>query len=107
MEDHSRLFTTVMVAYIFVLLGVFSERIAISIILMDAVLLLIGGVVGYLPHLLRQYPLEQMAFGAFFSAAEGYPLTFLTVEAWGFSQLGARQYSIAPSLFPHHWAVFP
>ena len=32
-----------------------------------------------------------MALGAFFSAAEVIPLTFLTVEAWAFLQLGARQ----------------
>ena len=29
-----------------------------------------------------------MALGAFFSAAEVIPLTFLTVEAWSFLQLG-------------------
>ena len=32
-----------------------------------------------------------MALGAVFSAAEVIPLTFLTVEAWSFLQLGARQ----------------
>ena len=32
-----------------------------------------------------------MALGAFFSAAEVLPLTFLTVEAWSFLQLGSRQ----------------
>ncbi len=36
-------------------------------------------------------PAEHMALGAFFSAAEVIPLTFLTVEAWSFLQLGARQ----------------
>jgi nitric oxide reductase subunit B len=34
-----------------------------------------------------------MALGAFFSAAEVIPLTFLTVEAWSFLQLGVRQES--------------
>ena len=34
-----------------------------------------------------------MALGAFFSAAEVIPLTFLTVEAWSFLQLGAAQES--------------
>ena len=36
-------------------------------------------------------PAEHMALGAFFSAAEVIPLTFLTVEAWSFLQLGAAQ----------------
>ena len=38
-------------------------------------------------------PAEHMALGAFFSAAEVIPLTFLTVEAWSFLQLGATQES--------------
>ena len=105
-EDFLELFTTVMVAYIFVLLGVVRERIAISIIMMDAVLYSVGGVVGTLHHTyFVGTPSEQMAFGAFFSAAEVIPLTFLTVEAWGFMQLGARQYSNRTKPFPHRWAV--
>jgi nitric oxide reductase subunit B len=48
---------------------------------------------------------EHMALGAFFSAAEVLPLTFLTVEAWSFLQLGARQESRSRTPFPHRWAV--
>ena len=33
-------------------------------------------------------PALHMALGAFFSAAEVIPLTFLTLEAWSFPQLG-------------------
>jgi nitric oxide reductase subunit B len=36
-------------------------------------------------------PSVHMALGAFFSAAEVIPLTFLTVDAWSFLQLGASQ----------------
>jgi nitric oxide reductase subunit B len=50
-------------------------------------------------------PAEHMALGAFFSAAEVIPLTFLTVEAWSFLQLGARQESRSATPFPHRWAV--
>jgi nitric oxide reductase subunit B len=47
-----------------------------------------------------------MALGAFFSAAEVIPLTFLTVEAWTFLHLGARQeVSAEKGRFPHRWAV--
>ena len=47
-----------------------------------------------------------MALGAFFSAAEVIPLTFLTVEAWRFLQLGAAQQADGRSTpFPHRWAV--
>lgn len=105
-EDFLELFTTVMVAYMFVLLGVVRERIAIAIIMMDAILYSFGGVIGTLHHLyFSGTPAEQMAFGAFFSAIEVVPLTFLTVEAWGFMQLGARQYTNKTKPFPHRWAV--
>jgi nitric oxide reductase subunit B len=43
--------------------------------------------------------------GAFFSALEVIPLTFLTVEAWSFIRLGAKQESQSPTPFPHRWAV--
>ena len=46
-----------------------------------------------------------MALGAFFSAAEVLPLTFLTVEAWSFLQLGSRQEQSSETPFPHRWAV--
>ena len=46
-----------------------------------------------------------MALGAVFSALEVMPLTFLTVEAWSFLQLGARQESRSATPFPHRWAV--
>jgi nitric oxide reductase subunit B len=46
-----------------------------------------------------------MALGAFFSAGEVIPLTFLTVEAWSFLQLGSVQEAKARTPFPHRWAV--
>jgi nitric oxide reductase subunit B len=51
-------------------------------------------------------PAIHMALGAFFSAAEVIPLTFLTVEAWSFLHLGARQeVQGGGTQFPHRWAV--
>jgi len=50
-------------------------------------------------------PSIHMALGAFFSAAEVIPLTFLTLEAWSFLQLGARQGERSRTRFPHFWAV--
>lgn len=105
-EDFLELFTTVMVAYIFVLLGVVREKIALGIIFLDVILYSLGGVIGTMHHLyFSGTPVEHMALGAFFSAAEVIPLTFLTVEAWAFMQLGARQESKSSSPFPHRWAV--
>jgi len=107
-EDFLELFTTIMVAYIFVLLGVVSEKTATRVIYFDALLYSIGGVVGTMHHLyFSGTPAVHMALGAFFSAGEVIPLTFLTVEAWSFLQLGARQeaHGGGGGSFPHRWAV--
>ena len=75
-EDFLELFTTLMVAYIFVLLGVVSERVAPRVISLDIVLYSAGGVIGTMHHLyFSGTPVEHMALGAFFSAAEVIPLT--------------------------------
>ena len=105
-EDFLELFTTVMVAYMFVLLGVVRERVALTVVYLDILLYSVGGVIGTMHHLyFSGEPAEHMALGAFFSAAEVIPLTFLTVEAWSFLQLGAEQQSKSGAPFPHRWAV--
>ena len=105
-EDFLELFTTVMVAYMFVLLGVVREKVALTVIYLDVILYSAGGVIGTMHHLyFSGEPAEHMALGAFFSAAEVIPLTFLTVEAWSFLQLGAAQHSRSQTPFPHRWAV--
>jgi nitric oxide reductase subunit B len=95
------------VAVIFVQVGVVSEKVATRVIYFDAILYSVGGVVGTMHHLyFSGTPAEHMALGAFFSAMEVLPLTFLTVEAWTFLQLGARQeVGGGRSEFPHRWAV--
>jgi nitric oxide reductase subunit B len=105
-EDFLELFTTIMVAYIFVLLGVVHERVALTLIYLDIVLYSAGGVIGTMHHVyFSGEPAEHMALGAFFSAAEVIPLTFLTVEAWSFLQLGTLQHGKSRATFPHFWAV--
>ncbi|MEZ0382615.1 nitric-oxide reductase large subunit [Mycobacterium sp. pW045] len=105
-EDFLELFTTAMVAYLFVQLGVVRERVALLVIFLDIILYSAGGVIGTMHHLyFSGTPVEHMALGAFFSAAEVIPLTFLTVEAWAFLQLGARQEAGGEHNFPARWAV--
>ena len=105
-EDFLELFTTIMVACIFVLLGVVAERVALTVIYLDILLYSAGGVIGTMHHLyFSGTPAEHLALGAFFSAAEVIPLTFLTVEAWSFLQLGAQQQAKSSTPFPHYWAV--
>lgn len=106
-EDFLELFTTIMVAYIFVLLGIVSAKTATRVVYLDILLYSCGGVVGTMHHMyFSGTPAIHMALGAFFSAAEIVPLTFLTVEAWTFLQLGARQQEGAEQFqFPHRLAV--
>ncbi|GAA0909052.1 nitric-oxide reductase large subunit [Streptomyces thermoalcalitolerans] len=105
-EDFLELFTTVTVAYLFVLLGVVRERVALQVIYLDIVLYSAGGVIGTMHHLyFSGEPAEHLALGATFSALEVVPLLFLTVEAWSFLQLGARRHSPSQTPFPHRWAV--
>ncbi|MEU3983785.1 cbb3-type cytochrome c oxidase subunit I [Streptomyces sp. NPDC026672] len=105
-EDFMELFTTATVAYLFVLLGVVRERVALSVIFLDIVLYGAGGVIGTMHHLyFSGEPAEHLALGATFSALEVVPLLFLTVEAWSFLQIGARRHSPSSTPFPHRWAV--
>lgn len=105
-EDFLELFTTILVAYIFVLLGVVHERMALAMIYLDVILYSAGGIVGTMHHVyFSGEPALHMALGAFFSEAEVIPLTFLTLEAWSFLQLGTVQGVRSKTPFPHYWAV--
>jgi nitric oxide reductase subunit B len=110
-EDFLELFTTIAVAYIFVLLGVVHPRTATRLIYLDVILYSVGGVVGTMHHLyFSGAPAVHMAFGAFFSAMEVIPLVLLTYEAWRFMRLGGAQpgesvIDTSGDRFPHRWAV--
>ncbi|MBJ6725514.1 nitric-oxide reductase large subunit [Geomesophilobacter sediminis] len=109
-EDFLELFTTIMVAFVFVLLGVVRVRVATTIIYLDIILYSVGGVIGTMHHLyFSGTPEMHMAWGAFFSAMEVIPLLLLTYEAWRFMRLGApagnSMLSTAGTVFPHKWAV--
>lgn len=105
-EDFLELFTTVMVAYLFVLIGVVDERVALRLIYLEILLYSAGGMIGTMHHVyFSGTPVEHMALGAFFSAAEVIPLTLLTVEAWSFIRLGHLQDREVRPAFPHRWAV--
>lgn len=110
-EDFLELFTTITVAYIFVLLGVVHRRTATRLIYLDVILYSVGGVVGTMHHLyFSGAPAVHMAFGAFFSAMEVIPLVLLTYEAWRFMRLGGAEpgesvVDTSDERFPHRWAV--
>src|SRR5512142_2988476 len=110
-EDFLELFTTIMVAYIFVLLGVVRETTATRVVYLDIILYSVGGVIGTMHHVyFSGAPAIHMSLGAFFSAMEVIPLLFLTYEAWRFMQLGTppggrTMLGTSTAEFPHKWAV--
>lgn len=109
-EDFLELFTTIMVAYVFMLLGVVRVKVATTIIYLDIILYSVGGVIGTMHHLyFSGTPEIHMALGAMFSAMEVIPLLLLTYEAWAFMRLGAptgtSMLSTTGKMFPHKWAV--
>ena len=104
-EDFLELFTTVIVAYMFVLLGMVRAKTAIRVIYLDVILYSVGGVIGTMHHLyFSGAPVAHMALGATFSALEVIPLLLLTLEAWAFMRSGER--SMADAGHPHRWAVW-
>jgi len=104
-EDFLELFTTVMVAYMFVLLGVVRQATALRIIYLDIILYSLGGVIGTMHHLyFSGTPIAHLAMGATFSAMEVIPLLLLTLEAWGFIRSGEK--STPESMHVHRWAVW-
>ncbi|MGI5863690.1 MAG: nitric-oxide reductase large subunit [Myxococcales bacterium] len=110
-EDFLELFTTIMVAYVFVLLGLVRLTVATRVIYLDIILYSVGGVIGTMHHAyFSGGPVELMALGAFFSAMEVLPLVLLTYEAWRFMQLGSEKgdesaFHTRSEAFPHKWAV--
>jgi nitric oxide reductase subunit B len=110
-EDFLELFTTITVAYMFVLLGVVSTATATRVVYLDIILYSVGGVIGTMHHLyFSGAPAVHMALGAFFSAMEVIPLLLLTFEAWRFMRLGgsggrASVLRSSAADFPHKWAV--
>ncbi len=104
-EDFLELFTTVLVAYIFTLIGIVRERTAMRVIYLDVILYSIGGVVGTMHHLyFSGTPAAHMALGATFSAMEVIPLLLLTLEAWAFIRTG--KHTSGNEGHPHRWAVW-
>lgn len=104
-EDFLELFTTVVVAYMFVLLGMVKEKTAIRVIYLDIILYSLGGVIGTMHHLyFSGTPAAHLALGATFSAMEVIPLMLLTLEAWAFMRSGERNVTRGEHL--HHWAVW-
>ncbi|MBP1609864.1 MAG: nitric-oxide reductase, partial [Acidobacteria bacterium] len=105
-EGFFELFVTVMVATIFLQLGIVSQVTAARVVYLDAILYLGSGIVGTGHH---WYWTGQtnitMALAAVFSAMEVVPLTLLTLDAWDFVKLSRDKCDACGRqvYIPHRW----
>ncbi len=108
-EGFFELFATVLVAVMFVVLGLVTTRTATRVIYLDAILYLTGGIVGTGHHwyFTGQGTLN-MGLAACFSALEVVPLTLLTLDAWDFIRLRHRQSEDRQTTFAdrHRWTIY-
>jgi nitric oxide reductase subunit B len=87
-EGFFELFATVLVAVMFVQMGLVTTKSATRLVYLDAILYLAGGIVGTGHHwyFTGQSTLN-MGLASCFSALEVVPLTLLTLDAWDFIRL--------------------
>ncbi|MGE3534663.1 MAG: nitric-oxide reductase large subunit [Parachlamydiales bacterium] len=91
-EGFFEVFSTVLVAVIAVQMGIIRTITALRIIYLDAILYLVGGIVGTGHHwYFTGQTNVNMALAACFSAMEVVPLTLLTMEARDFIRVSQAQ----------------
>lgn len=87
-EAFFEVFTTILVGYFMVLMGLVSERAAIRVIYLACLLFLGSGLLGISHNFYwNAKPVFTMALGSVFSTLQVVPLILLTLEAWRFSKL--------------------
>lgn len=87
-EAFFEVFTTVLIGYFMVQMGLVSRRAATRVIYLAALLFLGSGLLGISHNFYwNAKPVFTMALGSVFSTLQVVPLVLLTLEAWRFSKL--------------------
>lgn len=82
-EGFFEVFATVVIAFLFVRMGLLRTKIATATVLFSTVIFLFGGIIGTFHHLyFTGTPTAVMALGASFSALEVVPLVLMGFEAY-------------------------
>ena len=90
-EAFFEVFTTVLIGYFMVLMGLVSERAATRVIYLACLLFLGSGLLGISHNFYwNAKPVFTMALGSVFSTLQVVPLILLTLEAWRFSKLPSQ-----------------
>lgn len=87
-EAFFEVFTTVLIGYFMVVMGLVSKQAVIRVIYLATLLFLGSGLLGISHNFYwNAKPVGTMALGAVFSTLQVIPLVLLTIEAWRFSKL--------------------
>jgi nitric oxide reductase subunit B len=87
-EAFFEVFTTVLIGYFMVVMGLVSRQAAIKVIYLATLLFLGSGLLGISHNFYwNAKPVGTMALGSVFSTLQVIPLVLLTLEAWRFSKL--------------------
>jgi nitric oxide reductase subunit B len=87
-EAFFEVFTTVLIGYFMVLMGLVSKQAVVRVIYLATLLFLGSGLLGISHNFYwNAKPVATMALGSVFSTLQVIPLVLLTLEAWRFSKL--------------------
>jgi nitric oxide reductase subunit B len=87
-EAFFEVFTTVLIGYFMVLMGLVSRQATIRVIYLATLLFLGSGMLGISHNFYwNAKPVGTMALGSVFSTLQVIPLVLLTLEAWRFSKM--------------------
>ena len=102
-EGFFEVFATVVIAFLFVRMGLLRTKIATATVLFSTVIFLFGGIIGTFHHLyFTGTPTAVLALGATFSALEVVPLVLMGFEAYHNLELSrAREWVKA-----YKWAIY-
>ncbi len=102
-EGFFEVFATVIIAFLFVRLGLVRAAAASRIAVLAGAIFLAGGIIGTLHHLyFSGTPTAVIALGAAFSALEVVPLVFLGVDAWE----NWRHTKSTPWMRGYRWPIY-
>lgn len=88
-EGFFEVFATVVIAFLFVRMGLLAVRSATSAVIFSTIIFLAGGIIGTFHHLyFTGTPVSILALGASFSALEVVPLVLIGFESYGNLRIG-------------------
>jgi len=100
-EGFFEVFATVVIAFLFVRMGLLAVKSATTAVLFSTIIFLAGGIIGTFHHLyFAGTPVSILALGATFSALEVVPLVLIGFESYGNLRIGKMKGWVADYQWP-------